>query len=141
LEINFFCEKIFFKIKEKTKIRKWLINISHDYGLLIGVINIIFTNNSEIFKINRKYLNHKYNTDIITFDYSNSKKISGDLFISIDTVKRNSRVYNVDFYTELHRVIVHGFLHLLKYTDSSASDKKIIREKENYFLKYLSKIK
>jgi len=87
---------------------------------------------------NKTFLNHDTLTDIITFDYSMSNKISGDVFISVERVLDNSKEFNVTFEQELKRVIIHGFLHLLGYKDKTEKDQKVMREKEDY---YLSKIK
>jgi rRNA maturation RNase YbeY len=93
--------------------------------------------------INVKYLDHNYFTDIITFDYVEGNTISGDLFISIETVKENAKEYNITWIKELYRVILHGILHLVGYNDKSEKERKIMREKENYYLKTVdfSKIK
>jgi rRNA maturation RNase YbeY len=85
--------------------------------------------------INRRYLEHDYFTDIITFDYCEGEKLSGDLFISVDTVRENALEYGAEsFDQELARVMVHGLLHLIGYDDHSEEDKKVMREKENYYL-------
>ena len=81
-----------------------------------------------------KYLGHDYFTDIITFDYSKGDKLSGDLFVSIDSVKENARVYNVDFKDELYRVMVHGILHLIGYDDHTPEQTAQMRAKEDYYL-------
>ena len=81
-----------------------------------------------------KYLQHDYFTDIITFDYCEKNILSGDLFISVDSVRENAFFYNTEFDDELNRVIVHGLLHLIGYDDHSEEDQKIMRKKENYYL-------
>ena len=87
-----------------------------------------------------KYLQHDYFTDIITFDYCEGKVLSGDLFISVDSVRENSIEFGTDFEEELHRVIVHGVLHLIGYDDHTEEDKKVMRHKENYYLQMRSQI-
>lgn len=84
--------------------------------------------------INHKYLEHDYFTDIITFDYCEGDRISGDLFISVDSVKENSLEYGVEFADEMNRVIVHGILHLIGYDDHTDEDISMMRKKENYYL-------
>ena len=100
----------------------------------IGDITIIFCSDNYILDINRKYLGHDYFTDIITFDYCSGNVLSGDLFISVDSVKENSVEYGTEFEYELNRVIVHGILHLIGYDDHTDEDVKVMREKENYYL-------
>ena len=100
----------------------------------IGDISIIFCSDPYILDINIRYLHHDYFTDIITFDYTEGDRLSGDLFISLDTVRANADEYGSDFETELNRVMVHGVLHLIGYDDHSSADKKLMREKEDYYL-------
>jgi rRNA maturation RNase YbeY len=111
---------------------EWLI--SNEY-FTVGNINLIFTNNEEIIRLNRKYLNHDYYTDVITFYYEEIDKLSGDIFISLDKVFENSKDYQTDFNNELLRVVFHGFLHLVGYNDQTKEEVQIIREKEDYYLK------
>ena len=84
--------------------------------------------------VNQQYLQHDYFTDIITFDYCEGDKLSGDLFISVDTVRENAIEYGTEFKDELNRVIVHGILHLIGYDDHEEEDIKVMRSKENYYL-------
>ena len=100
----------------------------------IGNISIIFCSDNYILDVNQKYLQHDYFTDIITFDYCEGDKLSGDLFISVDTVKDNAVEYGTEFQDELNRVMVHGLLHLIGYDDHSEEDIKEMRAKENYYL-------
>ncbi len=128
-------------LKNKRKISNWIKEVTSSYEKEIGNITIVFSNDSYILEINKKYLNHNYFTDIITFDYSHGKKIEGDIFISLDTILDNSKKYKVSFNNELLRVIIHGILHLLGFKDKEELDKTIMREKENkclalFFEKY-----
>lgn len=106
----------------------------------LGDINIIFCSDNYILDVNMKYLQHDYFTDIITFDYCEKKVLSGDLFISVDSVRENSVYYGTEFEDELNRVIVHGLLHLIGYDDDSEDDIKVMREKENYYLDLRKKL-
>mgnify|MGYP003398857079 FL=1 len=106
----------------------------------LGDINIIFCSDNYILDVNMKYLQHDYFTDIITFDYCEKKVLSGDLFISVDSVRENSVYYETEFEDELNRVIVHGLLHLIGYDDHSEEDVKVMREKENYYLEMRKKL-
>lgn len=124
------------RISNKNNIKKWITYIiEKEFKKSVGDINFYFTDDSEILEINKKYLAHNYYTDIITFNYCTENSISGDIVISVDTVKSNAKDYNVTFENELHRVIVHGILHLLGFDDSTEKQKKEIREKENWALK------
>ncbi|MGM0497180.1 MAG: rRNA maturation RNase YbeY [Bacteroidota bacterium] len=110
---------------------EWLITNEH---FVPGEINLIFTDNPEILRLNRKYLNHDYYTDVITFYYENPEELDGDIFISLDKVFENSRDYQTEFTQELLRVIFHGFLHLAGYDDQSDNELALMREKEEYYL-------
>ncbi len=102
-----------------------------------GNINFIFCNNRHILLINQKYLNHNYPTDVITFNYNNNNVISGDVFIGLSVIKKNAKKYHVSFKNELYRIIIHSILHLVGYNDKSANELKIMRKKEDYYLKYI----
>ncbi|MDR1197904.1 MAG: rRNA maturation RNase YbeY [Prevotellaceae bacterium] len=118
------------KIKRRET-NLWIKKIIFQYQKRVGEITCIFCSDEEILRINQSYLNHDYYTDIITFDYSENDILSGDLFISLDTVRSNSEKFNTDYSEELHRVIIHGVLHLCGFKDKSPEDEKIMREKEN----------
>jgi rRNA maturation RNase YbeY len=100
----------------------------------IGDISIILVDDAEILNINNKYLKHNYYTDIITFDYTKDRTISGDLYISIERVCENAEQYNTKVNDELNRVIIHGLLHLCGYKDKTKKQVSLIRKKENYYL-------
>jgi rRNA maturation RNase YbeY len=115
--------------------KKWLKKVIHSEGKKIGDIQYIFCDDDYLLKINTTYLNHDTLTDIITFSTSDNEAIiSGDIFISIDRIIENSDIHSSIFNDELSRVIVHGVLHLVGYDDHSHSDKKIMRNKEDYYL-------
>lgn len=101
-----------------------------------GRINIIFTDNKEIFSLNAQYLNHHYYTDVIAFYYSKSGPVEGDIFISLDKVDENSKTYNAGFENELIRVIVHGLLHLIGYTDTSEQEKERMHHLEDQYIEH-----
>jgi rRNA maturation RNase YbeY len=134
LEVNFFAEGVSFKPKQTLKIKAWLKDVAAEEGYQVGTLNYVFCNDEYILETNRQYLQHDYYTDIITFDNTEKKKISGDLVISIDTVKSNAEMIGVDENQELCRVIVHGVLHLCGYKDKSEDEEKNMRKKENYYL-------
>ena len=138
--IRYFCEDIRFTYKNKLANNRWLKMVAGSGIRKIGDINVIFCSDNYILDVNMKYLQHDYFTDIITFDYCEGKVLSGDLFISVDSVRENSIEFGTDFEEELHRVIVHGVLHLIGYDDHTEEDKKLMRQKENYYLQMRSQI-
>jgi len=132
--IRYFNEDIQFKLKRKIFNNKWLKIVARSEMRRLGDIDIIFCSDPYILELNLKYLQHDYFTDIITFDYCEGDSLSGDLFISIDSVRENSIIYGTDVEDELNRVMVHGLLHLIGYDDHSESDIAQMRAKENYYL-------
>lgn len=134
MAINFFSEGIGFKPKQILKIKSWLKDVAKEEGYQVGTLNYVFCNDEYILETNRQYLQHDYYTDIITFDNTENCKISGDLVVSIDTVKSNAELIGVDFNQELCRVIVHGVLHLCGYKDKSDDEERLMRDKENSYL-------
>ena len=118
----------------KTTVTEWLNSCIQDLDYKTGEISIIFCSDDYLLKINKKYLNHDYFTDIITFNYNENNTIIGDLFISIDRVKENAKELKVDFNNELYRVIIHGVLHLCGYNDKTQDQQKEIRTKEDEYL-------
>ena len=132
--VSYFLQDIDFVFKHKRLNNSWLKLVAESEIKKLGNINIIFCSDHYILDVNVKYLGHDYFTDIITFDYCVKNILSGDLFISIDTVRDNAEFYKTEFNDELNRVIVHGLLHLIGYDDHTPEEQKIMREKENYYL-------
>lgn len=132
--VAFYFEDTDFKLRHKTRIKEWLRLVAESEVFTLGNISVIFCSDNYILDINQKYLQHDYFTDIITFDYSEGGRISGDLFISVDSVRENSVEYVTEFEDELHRVIVHGILHLIGYDDHTEDEIKTMRSKEDYYL-------
>lgn len=135
--ILFFTEQTQYVIRNKNLIREWLEKSALKEKRRISDINIIICSDSFLRKINKKYLNHDYFTDIITFPYSlpGSKEISGDIYISIDRVRLNAKDYGVSVYEELLRVLIHGVLHLCGYDDHTPAEKAEMRKREDYYLR------
>ncbi|MBR1575159.1 MAG: rRNA maturation RNase YbeY [Bacteroidales bacterium] len=133
--ISYFTEDIKFVLKGKLLNNRWLKMVVESEIKKLGDLSIIFCSDRYILDVNIKYLQHDYFTDIITFDYCEGDKISGDLFISIDSVRENALFYGTEFEDELDRVMVHGVLHLLGYDDHSPEDVAVMREKEDYYVK------
>lgn len=138
--VRYFTEDIKFEYKNRLINNRWLKTVAGSEIRKLGDINIIFCSDNYILDVNMKYLQHDYFTDIITFDYCEGDKLSGDLFISIDSVRENAEHYGTAFDEELHRVIVHGVLHLIGYDDHCDEDIKIMRSKENYYLNMRSSL-
>jgi len=132
-DIQFFSEDIDFTLKEKQKVRQWIASIIKAEGFKrIGELNFIFCSDSYLLEINKQYLDHDTFTDIVTFDSSESQDtIAGDIFISIDRIDDNATKFGVTQRDELHRVIIHGVLHLCGYLDKKKEDKELMTNKEN----------
>lgn len=135
--IHFHVEEVKNPLAGKVKKYKtWLNSIAASEGGSIEEIHYIFCNDAYILEINKSYLNHDYYTDIITFPYSRGKtKIKSDIFISLETVATNGEKFNETFQQELHRVMAHGLLHLLGYNDKTDEEEKIMRKKENDYIR------
>ncbi len=133
--VRYYTQDTNFVYKNRLFNNRWLKTVAGSEIRKLGDINIIFCSDNYILDVNMKYLKHDYFTDIITFDYSEKDVISGDLFISIDSVRENALFYGTEFENELHRVIVHGVLHLIGYDDHCDEDIKMMRSKEDYYLK------
>ncbi|MFA6813151.1 MAG: rRNA maturation RNase YbeY [Bacteroidaceae bacterium] len=120
---------------KKRKITQWIKEVAATYQKKIGTIGYLFCSDEKILEVNRQYLKHDFYTDIITFDYDEGNIISGDIFISLDTVKSNSEQYHTDYNEELHRVIIHGILHLSGINDKGPGERAIMEKAENSALK------
>ena len=132
--ISFFVPAIKFNLSQKRTIKIWLKSLVERENKRVGEIAFIFCSDDELLQINQQYLKHDYYTDVITFDYSENTDVSGDIFISVDTVRANAKEYNQSFDEELHRVMAHGVLHLCGYKDKTSAQKKTMREKEDFYL-------
>jgi probable rRNA maturation factor len=133
-KVNFFTESVDFKLPHPRKTSTWICASILSEKKKLKELNYIFCSDEHLREMNIQFLNHKTFTDILTFDNSEDGSIEGDIFISIDRVKENSAKFNTDFLTELHRVIIHGALHLIGYKDKSDRDKKAMRKKEDAYL-------
>lgn len=137
-KVAFFFEGVGIPGFSERDLRKWIIKAVKEEGREPGQISFIFCTDEYLHQLNLQFLNHDTLTDIITFDYClESGSVSGDLFISIDRVGENSNDLNVSFFDELKRVMIHGVLHLLGYTDKDAPGADLMRQKENYYLTLL----
>lgn len=137
--IHFFNENISFNLKHKILLRKWLKSTIEAEGYKLKELNFVFCSDKYLLSINQEYLKHDTFTDIITFDNSNKNhNIVGDIFISIDRVRENALTFEVSEQDELHRVMVHGILHLLGYPDKGKAAKALMTDRENYYLAKLT---
>lgn len=137
MSTNFFNEGITFKLAGKKNLKSWIKCVVESHHKKLGEINFVFASDEYVIEINREYLKHNYFTDIITFNYNSCEVISGDIFISVDTVKRNANTYSVSFVNEIHRVIIHGVLHLIGFDDKTEELQKIMKEQEDSSLEIL----
>ena len=133
--IRFFTEDITLVLKNKAQLRDWFIATATTEGFRIKELSYIFCSDAYLLEMNQSYLNHDTYTDIITFDNSETNgRVLGDIFISIDRTKENANNFDVTESEELHRVMIHGLLHLLGYGDKSKAEKTTMTEKENHYL-------
>ena len=123
---------------DQTAITAWVRTVAVSYGRRVGEIAYIFVDDEEILRINHQFLQHDYFTDIITFDYTEGAVISGDLFISLDTVRSNAEDLHLPYNQELHRVIIHGILHLCGINDKGPGEREQMEAAENQALSLLS---
>ncbi|MBP5764070.1 MAG: rRNA maturation RNase YbeY [Bacteroidales bacterium] len=137
MAISFYTEGVEMPSVQKTEIRNWIKQVAALHGKRVGEISYIFCNDEKILEVNRQYLKHDYYTDIITFDYTEGDKLSGDLFISLDTVRTNAEQFGQPYNTELHRVIIHGVLHLCGIDDKGPGEREIMEHNENEALSLL----
>jgi rRNA maturation RNase YbeY len=136
MHINFCCQNISFSLKKKSAVKDWILSAIRKEKNKAGEISFIFCNDKFLLSLNKKFLKHNTLTDIITFQYP-SEQLSAEIFISIPRVKENSKTFKVGFENELHRVMIHGVLHLCGYKDKTPAHKKEMRKREEFYLKLL----
>jgi probable rRNA maturation factor len=133
--INFFSQSIPFKVPFPRKTASWIKAAIKKEKHSLKELNFIFCTDEELYEINVEYLKHKTLTDIITFDNSDEENvIEGDIYVSVDRVKENAAEYGIEFPLELRRVVIHGVLHLLGYSDKTSANQKEMRKKEDAYL-------
>ena len=136
-KIQILCDGVELPSVDFEKISNWIVEVAKSHNKIVGTLTYIFCNDEKIIEVNRQFLQHDYYTDIITFDYSRGKLISGDMFISLDTVLGNSDMLGVSYDSELHRVIIHGVLHLCGIDDKGEGEREIMERFENKALELL----
>jgi len=139
MAIRFHVEDIEFSWKNKRLLSNWIKEAVVMEGRTVGEINVILCSDNYLIDMNKRFLNHDYYTDIITFDYSVENTISGDLYISYDRVEDNASALGVSSQNEIYRVVIHGVMHLAGYSDKSKRQKQTMRERENFYLSILPK--
>ena len=116
---------------DQTTVTDWIGRVAESHQRVVGDINYVFCNDEEILDVNRRYLQHDYYTDIITFDYGRGNVLSGDLYISLDTVRSNAELLGKPYDEELHRVLVHGVLHLVGINDKGPGERELMEAAED----------
>ncbi|MDD6000679.1 MAG: rRNA maturation RNase YbeY [Bacteroidales bacterium] len=134
MAISFQFEDANFEFSDPEKVENWIIKTIETEKCFTGNVTYIFCSDSYLLDVNRKYLNHDYFTDVITFDYVKNSKISGDIFISIDRITEDAKIFNVSRENELLRVMIHGVLHLIGYDDQTDEQEEEIHKKEDFYL-------
>lgn len=122
---------------DTARLARWIADVAKAHGRILGPLSYIFCDDGKIIEVNRQFLSHDYYTDIITFDYSRGRMISGDMFISLDTVASNARLLSVPYARELHRVIIHGVLHLCGINDKGPGEREVMEAHEDAALDML----
>lgn len=140
MAVLFNVEQIDFNLVGRRILKLWVKQVAEAEGKSVGDIAYIFCSDEYLLSLNKSYLKHDYYTDVITFDYTDGDFIAGDIFISVDRVRVNAAEYGVSFQSELYRVMIHGILHLCGYQDLAEADSKVMRGKEDFYLKFLMNI-
>ena len=135
--IYFDADKIEMPMLDERKVSRWIRAVAAEYGFGVGNIHYIFCSDERELEVNRQFLGHDYYTDIITFDYSTESTLNGDIFISLDTVRSNAAEVGVSFEEELHRILIHGVLHLTGQGDKTPETKAEMTRKENLAIQKL----
>ena len=137
MEINFMTEGVEMPSIDQAAVSLWIEAVARHHGKAVGALTYVFCDDEYILATNKQFLGHDYYTDIITFDYSNSRRIAGDMVISLETVRSNAQMLGVDYQNELLRVIVHGVLHLCGINDKGPGEREIMEQHENEALAML----
>ena len=135
MAVSYFAEDVKLQAIKKRETPDWIRRVASGYGNKCGDIAYIFCSDEKILEVNKAYFQHDYYTDVITFDYTEGDKISGDIFISVDTVRSNAEQFGTDYDEELHRIIIHGVLHLCGINDKGPGEREMMTRHENEALK------
>ena len=135
--ITFQTEGVEMPSIDEEKITAWIKEVAATYGKIVGEVAYQFCSDEHILEVNKQFLQHDYYTDVITFDYCHGRVLSGDIVLSLDTVRTNAEQFNTPYETELHRVIIHGILHLCGINDKGPGEREIMEGEENKALALL----
>ena len=135
MAVSYFAEDVKMPAIKKSETTDWIRRVASGYGKKCGDIAYIFCSDEKILEVNKAYLQHDYYTDVITFDYTEGDKIGGDIFISVDTVRSNAEQFGTDYDEELHRIIIHGVLHLCGINAKGPGEREMMTRHENEALK------
>lgn len=138
--ITYNCDGVRMPDIKRRFITRWIRAVAATYGRKVGEVGYMFVSDEKILEVNREYLGHDYYTDIITFDYDEGDILNGDIVISLDTVRSNAEKYGKDYADELHRVIIHGILHLCGINDKGPGEREIMEQNEDKALKLYSEM-
>ena len=134
MKISVFYENVSFRLKSRKKIKELIQKVITEEGKFSGDLNFILADDEFIRKINVEYLNHNWDTDVISFNYGEQDGLNGEIYISTETVRRNANEYRVGYHREMLRVIIHGVLHLCGYEDGTVMEKNIMHEREDFWM-------
>ena len=134
MSIRIFYEEVKYRIRNSRELKKYIEKVIREERKVPGDLNFILTNDDKIKRINREFMGRNYTTDVIAFNYNEGKTINGELYVSLETVFKNSKIYGVSFRKEVIRVIIHGVLHLCGYNDKELSESIAMKEKEEEYL-------
>ena len=137
MEISYITQNVEMPAIDAEKVKSWIETVAREHGKRVGALTYVFCDDEYILATNNQFLGHDYYTDIITFDYSNSHRIAGDMVISLDTVRSNAEQLGADYDSELLRVIIHGVLHLCGINDKGPGEREIMEQHENEALAIL----
>ena len=138
--LHFVTENIDMPPINPARIENWLRRVAAGYGFALGDITYIFCDDNRILEVNRQFLQHDYYTDVITFDYTTPGRVSGDIYLSLETIRSNAEMVGVDYMDEVHRILVHGLLHLTGQGDKTPETKAVMTEKEDKALAMLNNV-
>ena len=137
MAVHYYTDDCSYRLPQKRLTARWLREVAEAEGYVLGDVNYIFCSAARLLEMNRRYLGHDYFTDVITFDYDEGDVINGDIVISLDTVRTNAELFGKTYDDELHRVIIHGILHLCGINDKGPGEREIMENNENKALAML----
>lgn len=141
MAIQFFNETVSMPSIHKMEVKSWIKQVASLHGKRVGEVSYVFCDDNKILEVNRQFLQHDFFTDIITFDYTEGDRIGGDIFISLDTVRSNAEMFSQPYDKELHRVIIHGILHLCGINDKEPGEREVMERHEDEALALLGRLR